>query len=127
MACNPTPSLYSILSESFHGQKAKYFHAINIFFCHSFDTDPTGAGEPIVHIHRTALSRSETHSMTSEKLWEFLARELVTSEIGNKKAKYLAFLSSTEYQNHRKRKPMSHSETLQMTRGHVALGLFEMQ
>ena len=31
MAYNPTPSLYSILSESFHGQKAKYFHAINIF------------------------------------------------------------------------------------------------
>ena len=60
--------------------------------------------------------------MTSETLWETLGRELVTSHIGDKKVKYLAFLSSTEYKNPHKLRPSSHAETVKMTRGHIALG-----
>ena len=61
--------------------------------------------------------------MEAERLWQSLARELVTSEaIGDKRAKYLAFLSSTAYHNSRGHRPMSHKETLAMTRGHIALG-----
>ena len=61
--------------------------------------------------------------MEAEKLWQSLARELVTSEdIGDKRAKYLAWLSSTEYHNPRGLRPMSHKETLTMTQGHIALG-----
>ena len=79
--------------------------------------------EPRVHIHHTQLSRQDTHTMESEKLWQSLARELVTSEaIGDKRAKYLAFLSSTTYHNPRGLRPLSHTETLSLTRGHIALG-----
>ena len=39
--------------------------------------------------------------MAAERLWESLARELLTSDIGDKRAKYLAWLSSTTYHNPR--------------------------
>ena len=79
-------------------------------------------GEPIVHIHETSLTREETYSLSQDQLWETIGRELLTSSIGDKKVKYLAFLSSTRYQNPRRIKPLSHSVTLQMTKGHIALG-----
>ena len=76
----------------------------------------------MVHIHQTSLTREETYRLTQDQLWETLGRELVTSSIGDKKVKYLAFLSSTRYHNPRRIKPLSHSVTLQMTKGHIALG-----
>ena len=79
-------------------------------------------GEPLVHIHETSLTRAESHRLSQAQLWETIGRELLTSSIGDKKVKYLAFLSSTRYHNPRRIKPLSHSVTLQLTRGHIALG-----
>lgn len=80
------------------------------------------AGQPVVHQHRSKLTMDQTHSLGQEKLWETLAREIVSSSIGDKKVKYLAFLSSTRYQNSKRIKPFSHAHTLAMTKGHIALG-----
>ena len=79
-------------------------------------------GDPIVHIHHINITRQESYKMSAESLWEFLGRDILTSSIGDKKVKYLAFLSSTMYQNPKKIKPISHHETLKMTKGHIALG-----
>ena len=76
----------------------------------------------MVHIHQTSLTRQETYRLSPDQLWETIGRELLTSSLGDKKVKYLAFLSSTRYHNPRRIKPLSHSTTLQMTKGHIALG-----
>ena len=90
---------------------------------HNFSMESSAeTDEPIVHIHSSSLTREETYSLTPEQLWETLGRELITSSIGDKKVKYLAFLSSTTYHNPRGLRPVSHKETLAMTRGHIALG-----
>ena len=49
--------------------------------------------------HHTSLTREETYSLSPEQLWETLGRELLSSNIGDRKVKYLAFLSSTRYLN----------------------------
>lgn len=79
-------------------------------------------GQPIVYQHKSDLTVEQSHTIAQEKLWETVARELVTSQIGDKKVKYLAFLSSTRYQNSKRIKPFSHAHTLAMTKGHIALG-----
>jgi len=79
-------------------------------------------GQPVVHIHQSGLTVEETHALGQERLWELLAREIISSKIGDKKVKYLSFLSSTRYQNTKRIKPFSHSHTLAMTKGHIALG-----
>ena len=86
----------------------------------ALETDITG--QPVVHKHMSDLTVDQTHSLPQEKLWETLAREIVSSRIGNKKVKYIAFLSSTRYQNTKRIKPFSHAHTLAMTKGHIALG-----
>ena len=53
--------------------------------------------EPVVHTHNTALTREETYRLSPEQLWETLGRELLSSKIGDRKVKYIAFLSSTRY------------------------------
>ena len=78
--------------------------------------------EPVVHLHQSSLSREETYSLTQDQLWQTIGRELLSSSIGDRRVKYIAFLSTTRYLNPRRIKPMTHSTTLQMTRGHVALG-----
>ena len=61
--------------------------------------------------------------MSSEQLWAKLGRELLASEVGDKrKTKYLAILSSTRYVNKKHIVPFSHAHALSLTRGQVTLG-----
>ena len=85
------------------------------------ESDPT-TDDPVVHVHHINKTRQETYKMSAENLWEYLGRDLLTSTIGDKKVKYLAFMSCTWYQNPQNLKPTSYHETLKMTKGHIALG-----
>ncbi|XP_063238481.1 uncharacterized protein LOC134539997 [Bacillus rossius redtenbacheri] len=54
-------------------------------------------------------------------LWEYFARELMTSSLGNADRKFLAFLSCTYYKKCEE-KPQSHEKMLAQLEAHVALG-----
>ena len=69
------------------------------------------------------MTAEETWELNSEQLWAELGRELLASEIGErKKTKYLAILSSTRYVNTKHIVPFSHAHALSLTRGQVTLG-----
>ena len=70
------------------------------------------------------MTAEETWELNSEQLWAELGRELLASEIGDrKKTKYLAILSSTRYVNSKHIVPFSHAHALSLTRGQVTCSL----
>ena len=66
------------------------------------------------------MTMEESWEMSSEQLWAKLGRELLASEVGDKrKTKYLAILSSTRLVNKKHILPFSHA--LSLARGRVTL------
>lgn len=97
-----------LLLEQGHGRKTFSFESEN--------------GKPKIYIHKTLLSRNETYQLNSHDVWKKIGKEIMVSEVGKKSAKYLAFLSSTLYDNTAKVQPKSHHEAQNMVKGNVALG-----
>lgn len=74
-------------------------------------------------IFNSSLPISEAKVMDQQELWECLAREIMSSNIGCEKTKFLAFLSCTEYRGDLYTESMvRHEELVKITKGYVALG-----
>ncbi|EFA09357.2 hypothetical protein TcasGA2_TC001918 [Tribolium castaneum] len=60
--------------------------------------------------------------MTQEELWSYLGREIVNSDLGHDKIKFLGFLSCTRYCGEKYRPNFTHDEIVKITQAYVALG-----
>lgn len=72
-------------------------------------------------VFRSRLKVEEVYKMKPEEIWEFFARELMSSPHGIDTRKFLAFLSCTRYQMGG-RIPETYEEVIARVQGHVALG-----
>ncbi|XP_034251402.1 putative zinc metalloproteinase YIL108W [Thrips palmi] len=84
------------------------------------DTNPK---VPDVNVFYSNISVDDAHSKPMKDLWASLAREIMSSQLGNEKHKFVAFLSSTFYngQSVTGSRP-SHDDILKCTDGYVAMG-----
>lgn len=74
-------------------------------------------------IFNSSLNYLTAREMNQQQLWEYLAREIMSSNIGCETQKYLAFLSCTLYCGEFYTESMtSHADLLNITKGHAALG-----
>ncbi|UYV71596.1 hypothetical protein LAZ67_8003816 [Cordylochernes scorpioides] len=74
---------------------------------------------------QTKLSFNQALEMSSESLWMYLARDLMTSDLTHKDTtKFLGFLSFTRYAwtPEKGEVPRTHRQVMALTRGHAALG-----
>lgn len=84
------------------------------------DLDPMA---PDCHILYSDVSVEEAHSALASTLWTWLGREIMLSHFGSKERKYIAFLSSTQYNgNHIRKDTLTHEEIVESTKGYVSLG-----
>ncbi|KAK9879855.1 hypothetical protein WA026_008359 [Henosepilachna vigintioctopunctata] len=83
----------------------------------------TFALENECRIFYSELSVSKASKMDKHQLWEYLAREIMKSEIGNSKKKYLGFLSCTKYNGEKYDDSMTtYEDLLNITETYIALG-----
>jgi hypothetical protein len=82
--------------------------------------------QPECEVFTSRLTVKQAHSMCSNELWVHFAKELTTSKQFEQtdQCKWLAFLSFTRYQVQDGKVPKTHSQVLQSTKGHTALGRF---
>ncbi|XP_030746639.1 putative zinc metalloproteinase YIL108W [Sitophilus oryzae] len=74
-------------------------------------------------IFHSKVKCQDVPSMNQQQLWESIGRDIMTSEIGSEKQKYLAFLSCTIYHGDGYTDSMkTHEELINITDGYVALG-----
>lgn len=74
-------------------------------------------------IFRSKLHYESARKMKQQDLWEYLAREILKSEVSDENKKYLAFLSCTKYNGGQYKENMkSYEELIRLTEGYVALG-----
>ncbi|XP_071454117.1 uncharacterized protein [Hetaerina americana] len=76
--------------------------------------------EPKVAVFKSQLTSCNALSMNHEALWQYLARELMSSHLASQQTKYLAFLSCTRYEM-----PVDDAASKKRAgriKGHVALG-----
>lgn len=72
-------------------------------------------------IFHSKLTPDEVYKMEPEEIWEHFGRELMSSQYGSDKRKFLAFLSCTKYTPSEK-EPETYEETVARMQGHIALG-----
>lgn len=69
------------------------------------------------------LYYKEARKMNQHELWDYFAREIMTSNIASENKKYWAFLSCTKYRGSEYDKSMvNYEDILQLTEGHATLG-----
>ncbi|KAL3269723.1 hypothetical protein HHI36_008783 [Cryptolaemus montrouzieri] len=74
-------------------------------------------------IFRSKLLYLEATKMDEKQLWEFIAREIMMSEIGSETKKYLGFLSCTRYCGEKYQESLrTHEDLVNITEAYVALG-----
>lgn len=74
-------------------------------------------------LFKTKLTVMEANAMKQEELWEYLAREIMLSEIGDERKKYVAFLSFTRYHGeYYDDDKTNYDDLLKITSSYVALG-----
>lgn len=74
---------------------------------------------------RTKLTSDEAEKMSQQEVWEYLGREIMNSELGDKNRKYLVFLSCTRYHGEcydYDDQLATYEDLLKITTGYVALG-----
>lgn len=78
---------------------------------------------PCCNVFYSQILVEDAHAADNSTLWQWLGRELMTSSLGMKNFKFVAFLSSTLYKGEllTKQNP-THADIVQCTQGHVALG-----
>ena len=83
----------------------------------------TGYSHPSI-FHRSKLRLDDVYNMSGGELWVAFAKELMASPLFERKeaCKWLAFMSFTRYKPPPGALPKSHSQVLQFTKGHTALG-----
>jgi hypothetical protein len=81
---------------------------------------------PPCHVFRSKLRLDEASHMTGGDLWMSFAKELMSSKCFDCKdvCKWFVFMSFTRYAPPIGVLPRSHSEVLQFTKGHTALGAY---
>ena len=82
---------------------------------------------PETYVFKSKLSTKEVYSMNQRQLWEYHAKEIISSEENktlrtNAKLKYLAIHSATQFCNPSGKAPNDHAEVLSLTKGHVSIG-----
>lgn len=81
--------------------------------------------KPSCYVYRTKLKLNQAYNMSGGDLWMYFAKELMSSKEFERKdsCKWFAFMSFTRYAPPSPGiLPRSHSEVLQFTKGHTALG-----
>lgn len=84
---------------------------------------------PPCRVFRSKLTLKQAYSMSGGELWMYFAKELMSSSEFDHKdcCKWFAFMSFTRYAppggGGDRLLPRSHSEVLQFTKGHTALGM----
>ena len=84
---------------------------------------------PDTHVFKSRLTTSEVYKMDQRQLWEYHAKEVISSEpsgdsqFGNQKLKYIAIHSATRYTcNSEDEVAVTHAEVLARTKGHASIG-----
>lgn len=113
--------LGAMLIQTFTAEKMKEHGFGRLSFQLEVDTNY----EPVCSVFRSKLTLEKAHSMTGNNLWTHFARELMTASDFEDKdlCKWYCFMSFTRYDlPPGAETPRSHSEILQYTKGHTALG-----
>lgn len=79
---------------------------------------------PVCNVFKSKLTLQCAHDMGGNELWNYFARELMTSSSFSNKdlCKWYCFMSFTRYKPPSSEAPKTHSEILKCTKGHTALG-----
>ena len=83
--------------------------------------------QPACHVYRTHLTLKQARSTEAGDLWMTFARDLMSSKQFRHKeqCKWFAFMSFTQYDPPDGRLPKSHTDVINFTKGHAALGKLE--
>ena len=114
--------LASKLLQSFTAEKLYEHNLGRKTFALENDLDST---KPGCYIYNSNLTLAKALTMSAHELWTYFAKELMVSKFFTKKSdcKWLVFMSFTRYIPPEEGVPNDHSETLQYTKGHAALGM----
>ena len=121
--------IQSIIAESLevHGFGRKTIHFFNEERNNVRTKIDEDEAHPVTYIFKSKLSTQEVFAMNQRQLWEYHAKEIVSSESNtssaeNQKLKYLAIHSATRFFNPSGTIPKDHAEVLSLTKGHVSIG-----
>jgi hypothetical protein len=78
--------------------------------------------EDSCRVFRSSLNYLKARKMTQEELWTSLGREIVNSDLGHERIKFLSFLSCTKYCGENCEDNFTHDDIVKLTQAHVALG-----
>ena len=79
-------------------------------------------------IFKSRIKVADAYKMSGNDMWLYFAKELMSSRLFAEKdaCKWFAFLSFTRYKPPQGYTPKSHSEILKYTKGHTALGNYQL-
>jgi hypothetical protein len=78
--------------------------------------------EDSCRVFHSSLNYLKARKMTQEELWTSLGREIVNSDLGHERIKFLSFLSCTKYCGENCEDNFTHDDIVKLTQAHVALG-----
>ena len=92
----------------------------------TFQLECNRFGEPVCHVYKSSLTLQKALAMAGNDLWTHFAKEFMNSKMLDRDTcKWYAFMSFTRYCPPAGGFiPKTHSEILQATRGHAALGTY---
>jgi len=103
---------------------AQYFYSETLPNNKTFNLELNDEMEPRVHVLTLSKTKDELFTMSQHDIWEYVAKELLSSYLADSRCKYLAFCAFTRYTFSTKKSlcDLKYEDYLRMTKGFVSLG-----